>query len=81
MYYRDLDETVRLRLSKTDMDFLRQVSEERGVTISALIRMIIGDYRRGYAILSTLDSAIKSTKEREAELSDGDTETDIHDLL
>lgn len=75
MYEKNLKEDLRLRLSKTDMDFLRSLSEERGVSVSEVIRSIIGEYRRSLDTMSVLAEALKLAKE--AELSNGDTETNI----
>lgn len=79
MYTKDLTEDLRLRLSKTDMDFLRNLSTERGASISECIRSIIGEYRRSLETLNILSNAISLAKEKEAQLSHGDTETDIND--
>lgn len=79
MYKKDLTETVRLRLSPTDMDFLRNLSEERSSSISECIRSIIGEYRRSVETLSTLTRLVDITKE--AQLSYGDTITDFDDKL
>lgn len=79
MYTKDLTEDLRLRLSKTDMDFLRTLSSERGASISECIRSIIGEYRRSLETLSILSDAITLAKEKEAQLSHGDTKTDIND--
>lgn len=79
MYKKDLTETVRLRLSPTDMDFLRNLSEERSSSISECIRSIIGEYRRSVETLSTLTRLVDITKE--AQLSHGDTITDIDNKL
>ena len=79
MYTKDLTEDLRLRLSKTDMDFLRNLSTERGASISECIRSIIGEYRRSLDTLSILSDVITLAKEKEAQLSHGDTKTDIND--
>lgn len=79
MYKKDLTETVRLRLSPTDMDFLRNLSEERSSSISECIRSIIGEYRRSVETLSTLTRLVDITKE--AQLSHGDTITDFDNKL
>ena len=67
MYEKDLTEKVRLRLSKKDMDFLRELSSKYSVSVSQLLRSIIGEYRRA---LETL--------EKEVKLSDGDTKADFN---
>lgn len=78
MYKKELSEQVRLRLSQQDMEFLRDLSSKRDISVSECIRSIIGEYRRSLATLDVLTEAIKLTKEKEAQLSHGDTETDIN---
>lgn len=77
MYEKNLTEDLRLRLSETDMDFLRKLSAERAVSVSEVIRSIIGEYRRGLETLSVLNEALIFAKEKEARLSNGDTKTTI----
>lgn len=83
MYEKNLSEDLRLRLSKQDMDFLRELSNERVVSVSECIRSIIGEYRRSLESMKILDSALKLTREnlekikKGEKLSYGDTETDI----
>lgn len=79
MYEKNLTEDLRLRLSKNDMDFLRGLSEKRAVTVSECIRSIIGEYRRSLEAIDLLQEAVRLTKEKGAELSNGDTETNIND--
>lgn len=81
MYAKNLTEDLRLRLSKNDMDFLRDLSETRSVSVSECIRSIIGEYRRSLETIDALTEAIKMVKEKEKGkgLSNGDTETDIND--
>jgi hypothetical protein len=82
MYEKNLTEDLRLRLSKTDMDFLRELSNQRGISISECIRGIIGEYRRSIDVLDTLKNAMSIIKEHKEEgLSNGDTKTDINDKL
>lgn len=78
MYTKDLTEDLRLRLSTTDMDFLRSLSQERGVSISECIRSIIGEYRRSLETINILSDAISLAK-KGGQLSNGDTKTDIND--
>ena len=80
MYGKNLTEDLRLRLSTTDMDFLRDLSSKRSVSISECIRSIIGEYRRSLETLDVLSQALLLAKEKEkkAQLSHGDTETNIH---
>ena len=67
MYNENLDEQLRLRLSGTDMNYLRDLSARRSVSVSECIRGIIGEYRR------------KDTNfAKEGKLSHGDTETYIN---
>lgn len=77
MYNKNLTEDLRLRLTTNDMDFLRQISSERGQSISECIRSIIGEYRRSCDALESLSGLLKLAKEKEAQLSHGDTKTDI----
>lgn len=81
MYQKNLTEDLRLRLSTSDMDFLRQLSETRSSSISEVIRSIIGEYRRGLETLSLLQQTINVISEKGAQLSNGDTKTDIDDKL
>lgn len=82
MYEKNLTESVRLRLSTKDMDFLRELSESRSVSVSECIRSIIGEYRRSLETIDVLKSALAMAKMGEGrELSNGDTETDKHDKL
>lgn len=84
MYEKNLTEDLRLRLSTTDMDFLRSLSAKRCVSVSECIRSIIGEYRRSLDTLEMLTEAIKiakSEKEKGGTLSNGDTETNIDNLV
>ena len=112
MYEKDLGEGFRLRLSLIDMNFLRDLSSQRDVTVSECVRSIIGEYRRSYdasyrvtlplneeqydwlihvsSILGVLPSdylrmcincGIFFLKEKGAQLSNGDTKTDINHKL
>lgn len=64
MYEKDLSVFVGLRLSETDINFLRDLSLKRSVSVSECIRSIIGEYRR---------------LEKGVHLFNGDTKTDIND--
>ena len=75
MYNKNLTEDLRLRLCKDDMDFLRDLSVKRAVSVSEVIRSIIGEYRRGLETISVLQDALNLS--REGLLSIGDTKTDI----
>ena len=80
MYEKNLTEDLRLRLCKNDMDFLRDLSAKRSVSISECIRSIIGEYRRSLETLYVLTQAISlANKEKEVKLSNGDTKTNIND--
>lgn len=79
MYEKNLSEDLRLRLSVNDMNFLRQLSSKRAVSVSECIRSIIGEYRRSMEALEMLNEAIRLTKEKEAEAVHGDTETYLDD--
>ena len=79
MYEKNLTEDLRLRLSSNDMDFLRELSAKRSVSISECIRRIIGEYRRSLETLDVLTQAINLAKsEKGVQLSNGDTKTDIN---
>ena len=78
MYEKNLSEDLRLRLSKDDMDFLRDLSSKRSMTVSGCIRSIIGEYRRSLDTLDLLTKAVNlANLEKEGTLSNGDTETNI----
>ncbi len=81
MYEKNLTEDLRLRLSEHDMNFLRELSSKRAVTVSECIRSIIGEYRRSLETIDLLQEAVRITKEKEKgeRLSNGDTETNIND--
>lgn len=68
MYAKNLTEDLRLRLDNRDMEFLRSLSAERGQSVSACIRGIIGEYRRNIVHM-------------EVELSNGDTKTYINNIV
>lgn len=77
MYEKNLTEDLRLRLSKNDMDFLRELSSKRAVSVSECIRSIIGEYRRSIDTLNALTQALDFAQ-KEARLSHGDTETNFN---
>lgn len=77
MYNKNLTEDLRLRLSSTDMDFLRNLSAQRVVSVSECIRSIIGEYRRSLETMDLLQKALVLAKDKGVELSHGDTKTDI----
>lgn len=79
MYEKNLTEDLRLRLSELDMNFLRDLSKKRSVSVSECIRSIIGEYRRSLETLDILSQAIAIAKDKkEVELSNGDTKTNIN---
>lgn len=78
MYNKNLTEDLRLRLSSNDMDFLRNLSEKRGQSVSECIRSIIGEYRRSLDTLEILRQSLNLAQEG-GKLSYGDTKTDIND--
>lgn len=77
MYEKNLTEDLRLRLSEVDMNFLRDLSKKRSVSISECIRSIIGEYRRSLETMELLSQAIALAKDKEAQLSNGDTKTNF----
>jgi hypothetical protein len=81
MYKKNLSEDLRLRLSKTDMDFLKRISEERNISVSECIRSIIGEYRRSLDMMNIMSETLKMVKEKGDMLSNGDTKTDFNDKL
>lgn len=79
MYEKNLTEDLRLRLSKNDMDFLRNLSDQRCVSVSEVIRSIIGEYRRSLDAIDVLKKAMDFSKnEKGASCPDGDTKTNIN---
>lgn len=48
MYEKNLKHQIVLRLSEKDYNFLAMMSEFRDMSMSRLVRDIIGDYRRSY---------------------------------
>lgn len=82
MYTKNLTEDLRLRLTTRDMDFLRSLSDERGQSVSEVIRNIIGEYRRGLDSMATLSKAIELVNlVKEGEMSHGDTKTNFDNKL
>lgn len=79
MYEKNLTEDLRLRLSSNDMNFLRELSAKRSVSISECIRSIISEYRRSSEALDLLTQALNIAKEKGGQLSNGDTKTNIDD--
>lgn len=82
MYMGNLTESFRIRFSENDMDFLRKLSEERGISVSECVRSIIGEYRRSLDTMRLLSDALNLVKEeKKGELSNGDTKTNINHKL
>lgn len=81
MYTKNLTEDLRLRLTATDMDFLKGLADKRGSSVSECIRSIIGEYRRSLETLDLLNQALKVVNEKGAELSNGDTKTYLNNQL
>lgn len=78
MYAKNLTEDFRLRLSTTDMDFLKSLSEQRGVSISEVVRGLIGEYRRSLDAMEVMKQALELVKQKEGvQMFNGNTETDI----
>lgn len=79
MYEKNLTEDLRLRLSADDMNFLRELSSKRSVSVSECIRSIIGEYRRSCDALDAINKMLLLTqsKEKGGELSNGDTKTNF----
>lgn len=81
MYEKNLTEDLRLRLSKSDMDFLRDLSEKRAVTVSECIRSIIGEYRRSLETMDLIAKAIKLSEKEGGIAVHGDTEANLDNQL
>lgn len=79
MYEKNLEADFRLRLSSDDMEFLKGLADERGQTVSALVRSIIGDYRRSLRAMEMMAKALEYAKK--GELSNGDTAGNKHDFV
>lgn len=82
MYLKNLTKDLRLRLSEEDMNFLADLAEKRGCSVSQLLRYIIADYRRSIDIFDVLREAVQLANVRkDGSCPDGDTKTDINDKL
>lgn len=82
MYDKNLTEDFRLRLSKTDMEFLRKLSEERNQSVSSIVRSILSEYRRSVKTLELLSETLKLAKSKEGvAMSNGDTKTEFDNLV
>ena len=80
MYEKNLTEDLRLRLTSRDMEFLRDLSYSRGLSVSEVIRSIIGDYRRSYLALEAISRAVDSI-DSEEDAGHGVTETAVNNKL
>lgn len=80
MYTKNLTQDLRLRLSEKDFQFLVELSNDRGSTISDVIRSIIGEYRRGCDTINALNKAIELVKKGEVD-GHGDSQTDLNNLV
>ena len=79
MYEKNLSEDFRLRLSKDDMDFLRELSAKRSVSLSECARGIIGEYRRSLETIEVLSKAFNIANLDKGGIAvHGDTKTDIN---
>lgn len=82
MYEKNLSKDMHLRVSDKDMEFLENLAKEREVSISEVIRTMIGEYRRSLETVSVLQETIKLLKEKNGgELSNGDVKTNLNDKL
>lgn len=93
MYMKNLTETVRLRLTDSDMTFLTNLSEKRACSVSECIRSIIGEYRRSVESMEAISTLIQMTndgsivdlakkiKESEGSCPNGDTNPNINSKL
>ena len=82
MYDKNLTEDFRLRLSKKDMDFLKDLSNQRAVSVSECVRSIIGEYRRALDTMDVLKNSLElaALNGKGADVH-GDTEADINNLV
>lgn len=82
MYEKNLTEDFRLRLSTEDMNFLRDLSKQRGNSVSECLRSIIGEYRRSLDAVNTIKEALAVINSKKGEmLSNGDTETNLDNIV
>ncbi len=82
MYEKNLSKDMHLRVSDKDMEFLENLAKEREVSISEVIRTMIGEYRRSLETVSVLQENIKLLKDKNGgELSNGDVKTNLNDKL
>ena len=80
IYEKNLTEDLRLRLSPSDMDFLRDLSIKRQISVSEVLRSMISEYRRSLETIETLNKAIALINQGNGDkLFNGNTKTDIND--
>lgn len=79
IYKKNLNSEFRLRLTDEDMDFLRDLSDDRKVSVSEVVRSIISEYRRSCEIVMRLEKSVDfiNTIGEEA-VQHGDTKTNIN---
>lgn len=58
MYGKNLKNDVRIRISDRDFSFLKDLAEDRGESISEVIRSIVGEYRRSVETMKILNEAL-----------------------
>lgn len=75
IYKKNLSSEFRLRLTDEDMDFLRDMSADRGVSVSEVVRSIISEYRRSCDIVLRLEKSVDFINTLGEEAVHGDTET------
>lgn len=78
MYNKDLNRDLRLRLSENDMNWLISLAEQRNISVSELLRSIIGEYRRSLDVLKFMNDFAELRKVVDVH---GDTKTDIDNKL
>lgn len=54
MYKKNLEQTLNVRLSKSDILFLTDIAEHRNCSLSAVVRSIILDYRQSVIVLEKI---------------------------
>ena len=62
MYGKNLKNDVRIRVSNRDFDFLKGLADDRGDSISEVVRSIIGEYRRSVETIKILNEALDAAR-------------------
>ena len=62
MYGKNLKNDVRIRVSDRDFAFLKGLSDDRGDSISEVVRSIIGEYRRSVETMKILNEALDAAR-------------------